>query len=136
MRVGFPARMAAEKLATCSASTAMIFAFGRRLFTARATPGEQAAAADRHDDRIEIRHLLDDLESHRALAGDDGRIVVAVDVGEPAFSFAISCACALASPKSFPCMTTVAPSFWQLPILMSGANFGITTVAGMPRSLP
>ena len=47
--------------------------------------GEQSAAAHRHNHGIDIRHLFDDFESHRALAGDDGRIVVAIDVGETFF---------------------------------------------------
>jgi hypothetical protein len=50
--------------------------------TASETPGEQSGPAHRHDDRVKVRDLPNDLESHGALAGDDRRIVVAVDVGE------------------------------------------------------
>ncbi len=46
--------------------------------------GKQSAAADRDNDGVEIRHLLDDLDAHRALARDDGGIIVAVDVGQAA----------------------------------------------------
>ena len=85
MVTGFPARIAAEKLATCSASTAMIFDVRSQAFHGEGDAGEQAAAAHRDDDGIEIWHLLDDFQSQRALTGDDGGIVVAVDVGQPAF---------------------------------------------------
>jgi hypothetical protein len=37
---------------------------------------DEAAAADRHDDEIELRHLGQHLESHGALAGDDERVLV------------------------------------------------------------
>ena len=57
--------------------------FGRKRFDCERDAGEQTATADRHDDGIEIRHLLDDLEAHRSLAGDDRGIVVAVDIGQP-----------------------------------------------------
>ena len=43
MRVGFPASSAAEKLATFSASTAMIFALAFFVFTASATPASSPA---------------------------------------------------------------------------------------------
>ena len=56
----------------------MIFTAGRSVFTASETPA-------RHNDRVEIGHLRHDLESGCALPGDDGGIVVAVDVGEPFF---------------------------------------------------
>jgi len=41
--VGFPASSAAEKLATFSASTATIFACGRKVLTARETPASKPA---------------------------------------------------------------------------------------------
>jgi hypothetical protein len=61
----------------------MIFTVGRKVFTASETPGEQTATAHRHDDRVEIRHLRDNLEARRSLTGDDRGIVVAVDIGQP-----------------------------------------------------
>src|SRR5208283_5734996 len=48
-----------------------------------ADPGKQAAAANRADDRIDVRHLLQDLEAKRALAADDVRRVESVDVAGP-----------------------------------------------------
>ena len=39
----------------------------------------QAAAADRHDDRIQVRRILEHLEPDRAGTGDDLRIVEGVD---------------------------------------------------------
>ena len=47
--------------------------------------GDQAAAADRAHDGIGIAHLVEDLETHGALAGDDVGGVEAVDIGVPAF---------------------------------------------------
>ena len=41
--------------------------------------GDEAAAADRNDEDVEIRHLLEHLQRDRPLAGDDVRIVVGVD---------------------------------------------------------
>ena len=47
-------------------------------------PGKQSATADGDNDGVEIRHLFDDLDAHRPLAGDDRGIIVAVDVGQAA----------------------------------------------------
>ena len=41
--------------------------------------GDEASAAHRHDDRVEVGHLLEELETDRALAGDDVGIVVGRD---------------------------------------------------------
>ena len=46
---------------------------------------QQATAAHGHDHGIQIGHLLHDFESHCALPGDDGWIVVAIDVSEATF---------------------------------------------------
>src|SRR5213078_4938189 len=47
--------------------------------------GEKSTAADWDNDRIDVRHLLEDFQTHRALAGNDRRIVVAINVSESAF---------------------------------------------------
>ena len=47
-----------------------------------ADAGDQSAAADRHDDRVEIGRLLQDLERHRALARDHVGVVERMDEGE------------------------------------------------------
>ena len=41
--------------------------------------GEQAAAADRDDQRIEVRRILQHLQRQRALAGDHAEVVVGMD---------------------------------------------------------
>ena len=46
--------------------------------------GEQAAAADRHDQRVDLGTLAQHLERDRAAARDDGRIVVRMDHGRAA----------------------------------------------------
>ena len=46
-------------------------------------PGNQPAAADRHDDRVEIRLVGEELERDGALTSDDRRIVVGMDENEP-----------------------------------------------------
>ena len=43
--------------------------------------GDQSAATDRHDDRIHILELVEDLETDRALARDDRIVVVRMDEG-------------------------------------------------------
>ena len=46
-------------------------------------PGNQPAAADRHDQRIEIGSAGEQLEADRPLAGDDIGIVIGMDQHEP-----------------------------------------------------
>ena len=54
----------------------MIFTCGYSYFTYTAMPAMQAAAADRHEDRVELAAALaQDLHADRALAGDHVRIV-------------------------------------------------------------
>ena len=48
---------------------------GPRLLDRRRDAGNQAAAAHRHEHRAEVGHLLEQLEGHRALAGDDHRVI-------------------------------------------------------------
>ena len=48
----------------------------------RADAREQSAAADGHDDRLDVGRLLEDLERHRALARDDVRVVERMDERE------------------------------------------------------
>ena len=43
------------------------------------TPGHEAAAADRHDDHVEVRRLLEHFERRRARSRDDLRIVERMD---------------------------------------------------------
>ncbi len=47
--------------------------------------GDQTAAANRNNHSIDDLDLLDDLDSHRSLAGDDRGIVIAIDVSETFF---------------------------------------------------
>ena len=54
--------------ATCTPTTSTS---GRADLTAIATPRAEAAAADRHDDLGEVRHVLEQLEPERALARHD-----------------------------------------------------------------
>ena len=69
-----PAASAAVKHAARSGSTPIDRARRARFaLTAVPMPGDQAAAADRHDDRLDVGRLLEDLEPHRALAGDHVR---------------------------------------------------------------
>ena len=44
--------------------------------------GYQTAAANRHNERIEIGHVLQHLQGYRSLAGNDGVIVVGVHKGQ------------------------------------------------------
>ena len=45
---------------------------------------DQPAAADRHDERVERRHVLEHLDRDRSLARHDQRVVVRRDVEQPA----------------------------------------------------
>ena len=56
---------------------------GLRARAATRHAGDQAAAADRHHQRVEIGHRIEHLERHRALAGDDRFVVVGMDEGQP-----------------------------------------------------
>jgi len=49
----------------------------------RARRPDEAAAADRHHDRVHVRALLEELEPERALARDDAIVVERVHEGEP-----------------------------------------------------
>src|SRR3546814_3555102 len=53
--------------------------------------GEQAAAADRHDQRVEFGHILDHLQRHRPLPRRDMRMVEGVDEGQAAYGFKLPC---------------------------------------------
>ena len=58
----------------------MILISGRTRFTYAAMPRDQAAAADRDEDRVDrARALAQDLHADRALPGDHVRIVVRMD---------------------------------------------------------
>ena len=45
--------------------------------------GDQAAAAHRHDDRIQIRQLVQNFQADGPLAGDDLIVIKGVDEGGP-----------------------------------------------------
>ncbi len=49
----------------------------------RRDTGDEPAAADRNDHRVELRKLLEQLEPDRALAGDHGRVVERMNVDRP-----------------------------------------------------
>lgn len=53
-----------------------------QVFECRGDTRHQPAATDGDDDGVHVRHLLDYFQTERSLAGDDGQIVVAVDVSE------------------------------------------------------
>ena len=48
--------------------------------------GDQPAAADRHDDDVDLGPVADDLEAERALAGDELQVVERMHVGEAAIA--------------------------------------------------
>ena len=114
----------------CSGKTGDVFGFHGDDFHFRAqrfhcqrNARDQSGPADRHDHGIDVRNLLQDFQAHRPLAGDDRRIIVAIDVGQSFLLRRFRARASLASAKSLPCRTTRAPSFWQLVTLISGACF-------------
>ena len=97
--------------------------------------GQQAAAADRDDQRVEIGRVLQQFQRQRALAGDHRRIVVGMDehqafVARPAHGHArrLRPGCRRAAPHC-------APQAAVRVTLVAGVNFGITMVAAMPSRL-
>ena len=72
--------------------------------------GRAAAAADRHDDHLDLRLALEHLERRGRDAGDQQRLVARVDVASAASAAATSAQRSRASSKSAPCSTTSAPS--------------------------
>ena len=73
-RTGAPASSEARIAAAPSASTPTTRTPGRTGQRGR-DAGDEAAAADRHHDRLDVGALVGDLEPDRALAGDDQRVV-------------------------------------------------------------
>jgi len=94
---------------------------------------DQSCAPNRNDDRVHIGHCRKYLDSHRPLPCNDGRIIEPVDVGEARALINVS-ACCRASSMFAPASKTFAPSLRQLLIFVSGALFGITTVAGNSKA--
>ena len=83
----------------------------------------QPAAADRDEDRGDVRQVLDDLEADRALPGDDPVVVVRRDDREPR-SAAIASARSRRSSDAGPTVTISAPSAATRSRLMAGASLG------------
>ena len=132
---GCPAASAAVRHAACAGSTPMTRDVGLARLDDGADAGEQAAAADRHDDRLHARRLLEDLERHRALAGHHVRVVERMDERE-AVARGERLGLRARVGQVGAVQHDVAPSCRQLVTLISGANFGMTTVTGMPSSAP
>ena len=76
---GCPAASDGGYAAASSACTPTTRTSGRRDLTATRDAGEQPAAAGAHDDRLDVGHLLEDLQADRALPGDDVVVVERVD---------------------------------------------------------
>ncbi len=78
-----PAR-AACMAAISRACTPITFTCGARRLDRGADAADEAAAAHGHQHRVQVRHLLQQLEPDRALAGDDPRVVEGMDEDQPA----------------------------------------------------
>ena len=131
-----PAASDSVKLGIVSASTPMTCTLGRSDLDRQRNARDQPRPANRRDHRVEIGNLVEQFQADRPLAGDDGRIVKAVDVGHALFSgdrvglrFWPRRSCCRGGRRSRPYRRQVAT-------LISGANRGITTVTGMPKSRP
>ena len=94
----------------------------------------QPAAADRHEDRREVRQVLDHLEPDRALPGDDPVVVERRDDDEPAAGRDLErdllALVAGRSRRRRPAPRPPRPAVR----LIAGASDGITTTAGAPSS--
>ena len=91
----------------------------------------EPAAADGHDDRLDVRPLLQHLEADRALAGDDPLIVERWTKNRSRAA-PIPLAWSYASSKLPPKRMTSAPSRRAEVTFTSGAHSGMTMTAGMP----
>ena len=94
--------------------------------------GDEAAAPDRHDDRVDIGNGVEDLEPDGALPRDDRGVVERgherrAGVGRHARAPSVS-----APAKSAPASTTSAPWTSVRVIFVNGVSAGITIVAGIP----
>ena len=113
-------------------STPITLMSGLRPARGDGAAGDHAAAADRHHQRVELRHVLQHLERDRALAGDDARIVVGMDehqlvLGGQAMRLGAGLGQGVAvqhdaSRRGRACAST----------LVLGVKDGMTMVAGMP----
>ena len=116
-------------------STPMMRTSGRIDLIASAHPRDQSPAADWDDDDIDVRHILQNLQPNRPLAGDDVGVVEARDVCER-FLLGEFCGVQFCFVVRFAVQDDVAPSARQLVSLTSGARLGMTTVTGTPSSCP
>ena len=93
---------------------------------------QQPAAADRHDERVDLGVVGQHLEGERALAGDDGGVVERVDVGAALVGGeAVGLGHGVGQPVAP--STTVAPSSRVRCTFTNGVGVGMTMVASMPR---
>ena len=93
--------------------------------------GDQAAAADRHDDEIEVGELRQHLQGDGALAGHDERIVVDGWTKDRRSACASAWARSADSDKVSPCRITRAPCARVFSTFTSGVETGMTIVAGI-----
>ena len=82
-RTGSPRRSDSGNAATLSTWTPMISTSGRARLDREGDPAGQSAAADRHDDLRQVGDVLEQLETERALPGDDVEVVEGVHEGHP-----------------------------------------------------
>ena len=75
----WPRRSDSRSEGEASGCTATMRTPGASALTAVRDAGDQPAAADGHDDRADVRALLEELEADRALAGGGARVVEGVD---------------------------------------------------------
>ena len=78
------------------------------------TPGDESAAADRHEHMREVGKVVEEFETDGAVAGDDGRIVIGMT--RTAFRLAIGLGLAKASAASSQSSTRAAVLFRKIDI--------------------
>ena len=83
-RAGRPAASAAASLAAPAGSTPTTRTEGLMRGDGRGDPGDEAAAAHRHEDGLHVGPLLQDLEAAGSLPGDDVQVLVRRHHREPA----------------------------------------------------
>ena len=109
----------------------MISMSGLSDLAATAMPEIKPAAADRHDQHVEVGHRRQHLQRDGALTGDDQGIVVGMDEGQARVSRHVRWPDAAASSSVAPPSITVAPCRRVFSIFTVGVPTGTKMVAGM-----
>ena len=130
----WPASMLAFSVGEPVGSTPMMRHAGRPRADRGREPGDQAAAADRDDDHVHLRQVLEDLEAERALARDHQRVGEGMDIGGVVSRRRRRAPPRWPRPKTSPTIRTSALHAFILTTLAGDTPLGTKIVAGTPAT--